>query len=74
MANVIMMARNYRVRPSELLGIEGEYAAFCFDEAAFYMLAEATDKDGKVNWNKFKWRGGGTKGNEDFVRFIEGRK
>lgn len=73
MAEVIMMAKNYRVRPSELLGIEGEYAAFCFDEAAFYMLAEATDKDGKINWNKFKWRGG-KKTNEDFIRYIEGRR
>ena len=33
------MAQHYRKRPSELLGVEEEYAAYCFDEACFYAQA-----------------------------------
>lgn len=32
-------------RPSELLGIEDTYTAFCFDEACSYIIKEL--KDGK---------------------------
>lgn len=32
-------------RPSELLGIDDEYTAFCFDEACSFIISEI--KDGK---------------------------
>lgn len=31
------MAKQYRIRPSELLNIEDEYTAFCFDEACAFI-------------------------------------
>lgn len=31
------MARQYRIRPSEILNIDDEYTAFCFDEACAYI-------------------------------------
>lgn len=33
------MAKTYRLRPSELLGVEDSYTAYCFDEACFYFEA-----------------------------------
>lgn len=74
MANVIMMAKTYQTRPSEIMGISDAYAAYCFDEAALFLLAEATGKDGELNWNKFRWRGAKAKSNKDFIRFIGGGK
>ena len=32
------MARKYRCRPSEVLGIEDDYTAYCIDEACVYIL------------------------------------
>ncbi len=73
MANVILMAKAYQTRPSKIMGISDDYAAYCFDEAALFMLAEATGKDGELNWNKFRWRGDKKGGNEDFMQFVKGR-
>ena len=33
------MAKTYRLRPSELLGVDDTYTAYCFDEACFYFEA-----------------------------------
>ena len=30
------MTKAYRLRPSELMGVEDSYTAYCFDEACFY--------------------------------------
>lgn len=39
-----MMSKTYRVRPSEIIGIEDdEYAAYCFDEACAYFLSELSE-------------------------------
>lgn len=37
---VIVMARRFRSRPSDLLHIDDGYAAFCFDEACCYILSQ----------------------------------
>lgn len=69
-----MMAREYQVRPSQMLGISDEYLAFCFDEAAFYLTAEAIGKDGKLNWSNLRWRGEEKKSNADFIEFVKKHK
>lgn len=33
------MSKQYRTRPSELLGISDSYTAFCFDEACMFILS-----------------------------------
>lgn len=44
------MSDNYKVRPSELLGIECVYTAYCFDKACLYiknMITPSYDEKGK---------------------------
>nr|DAO59098.1 MAG TPA: hypothetical protein [Caudoviricetes sp.] len=40
------MAQDWDQRPSKILNIEEEYAAYCFDQACSYILGEL--KDGKT--------------------------
>lgn len=71
MAQVIVMAREYGCRPSSLLELE-DYAAYCFDEAAFYLLAKVPrDKDGAPQWGRLRWADKQPKGNEDFIQFVQ---
>lgn len=51
-----MMAREYRKRPSEILFIDDEFTAYCFDEVAFYLLSQAIDKKGQINWNRIRFK------------------
>lgn len=51
-----MMAKEYRCKPSEILNIESEYAAYCFNEVAFYLLGKATDEEGNVDLKKINWK------------------
>lgn len=53
-----------------MVGLSG-YEAYCFDEAAFYMLSEATNKDGRINWNKFRWQDDTPKNNRNLIEFIK---
>ena len=71
MAQIIEMSRAYQKRPSEILGIDDEYTAYCFDEVALYLLAKATDREGKLNWDRLKWRDGHKRNNRDFMEFIK---
>lgn len=71
MANLIMMAREYQKRPSEIMGLSNDYAAYCFDEVALFLRYQATDDKGSINWNKIKWRNEKGKTNKDLVEFIE---
>ena len=71
MAQVIIMANKYRKRPSEILGIDNDYLAYIFDEAALYLEAEATDDKGQVNWNRIRWKGEKKKSNKDLIEFIK---
>jgi hypothetical protein len=34
------MSKAYKIRPSQILRIENDYDAFCFDEACDYILSE----------------------------------
>ncbi|WP_315114554.1 hypothetical protein [uncultured Clostridium sp.] len=34
------MGKQYKIRPSEVIGLTNDYEAFCFDEACTYILNE----------------------------------
>lgn len=70
MAQVIQMARQYNCRPSEFLELAG-YEAYCFDEVALFLLAEATDREGKINWKRIRWKTDKPKSNQELVDFIK---
>lgn len=71
MAQVIIIAKEYQCRPSQIMGIDNKYEAYCFDEVALYLTSMAMGKDGKVNWNKIKWKSTEKKTNKDLVEFIK---
>lgn len=70
MAQVIIMAKHYRKRPSEILNIDNDYLAYIFDETALFLESEATDEKGNTNWNKLKWKDNKKENNRDFIEFI----
>lgn len=39
------MAKQYKQRPSEIIGLEGTYESFCFDEACVYITSKLQDED-----------------------------
>ena len=71
MVQVIIMAREYRRRPSEILGIDNDYLAYCFDEVALYLTAQAMDKQGRLHWNRIRWKSGSKRTNKDLIDFIQ---
>jgi len=71
MAQVIIMANKYGKRPSEILGIDNDYLAYCFDEVALFLEVEATDKEGNINWNRIRWENNKKKTNKDLIEFIQ---
>lgn len=73
MAQIIEMARHYNCKPSEILRIDDEYAAYCFDEVAFYLWNEAIDKEGRIKWNKIRWEDETKKNktNKDMIKFMQ---
>lgn len=71
MAQIIMMAKRYQKRPSEILNIDNDYLAYCFDEVALYLELEALDDKGNYNWNKFRWKDKEVGTNRDLMQFIQ---
>ncbi len=68
------MARAYQKRPSEILCIDDEYIAYCFDEVAMLYTAKAIDDKGKLKWNRIKWEDkheGSKNGNKELIEFIK---
>jgi len=45
--SVLTMAKNYKIRPSQIINLNSEYEAFCFDEACSYILNELNKEDAK---------------------------
>lgn len=45
MLNVLYMAKEYNQRPSNIIGLENDYCAYCFDEACVFLYQAL--KDGK---------------------------
>ena len=72
MRQIIEMAKFYNKRPSEILSVEDDYVAYCFDEVCYYYLVEIIDNDGKKNWNKIKWSDKKVEGNKEFIDFVKG--
>lgn len=69
---MIIMAKRYQKRPSEIMNIENDYFAYIFDETALYLEAEATDDKGQINWNRIRWKGEEKKkSNKDLIEFIK---
>ncbi len=66
-----MMAKRYQKRPSEILNIDNDYLAYCFDEVALYLELEALDDKGNYNWNKFRWKDKETGTNKDLIQFVQ---
>jgi len=56
MAQVIIMAKHYNRRPSEIMNIDNDYVAYCFDEVALFLEAEAMNDKGELNWNRIRWK------------------
>ncbi len=71
MAQVIIMAKHYNKRPSEILNIDNDYLAYIFDEVALYLESEATDEKGNINWKKIRWTDNKKRSNRDFIEFIQ---
>ena len=71
MTQIIEMARHYQKRPSEILGLDDEYIAYCFDEVCYFYVSKAMDDKGKIYWNKIKWDSEVKKGNKNNNSFIE---
>ena len=71
MAQVIIMAKRYNKRPSEIMNIDNDYLAYCFDEAALFLEAQATDDKGEINWNRIRWKDEKKKSNKDLIEFIK---
>lgn len=71
MAQVIIMAKHYRKRPSDILNIDNDYLAYMFDEVALYLESEATDEKGNTNWKKIKWGNNEKQINKELMNFIQ---
>lgn len=52
MIQIIEMAKHYKKLPSEIVRIQNDYDAFCFDEICYFYEVEAIEKDGTTNWDK----------------------
>lgn len=68
------MARAYQKKPSEILRINDEYAAFCLDEIALFYETKATDDKGNLKWNRLRWKDderSNNKNNKELIEFIK---
>lgn len=64
------MAKHYKKSPSEILNIENDYLAYCFDEAALFLETQAINEKGELNFEKIKWKDNKKKSNKDLIKFI----
>lgn len=71
MAQVIILAKRYQKRPSEILDIEDAYVAYCFDEIALYLETEATSVEGRIEFGKIKWNSVKKRSNQELIEFIK---
>lgn len=78
MAQIIMMAREYKCKPSDIIELEDEYERYCFNEVAFLLYASALDKERNIKWNKIKWsdqhnKSGDDSCNKTFMKSLKGK-
>ncbi|MCD3223784.1 hypothetical protein G8V04_14360 [Clostridium botulinum C/D] len=65
--SVINMAQQFKKLPSEIMRIEDEYTAYCFNEACSYILNQMQQEEPP----KFKFDDEVSKGNNDFLEFVK---
>ncbi len=70
MAQIIMMAKEYREKPSSLMDIEDPFTAYCFDEVCYMYYGKALDDKGRLKWNLISWDDKKKGNNEDLINFI----
>jgi len=66
-----MMAKRYKKRPSEIMGINNDYLAYMFDETAMYLENKATDDKGRLKWNRIRWSDNKSGTNQDLIKFAQ---
>ncbi|AKA70131.1 hypothetical protein [Clostridium scatologenes] len=50
--STIAIAKQFNKRPSEIIGLDNLYEAFCFDEACLYIINEISKENSKTpKWN-----------------------
>ena len=64
------MAKRYRQRPSNIIGVENEYASYCFDEACIF-LYEALENKQELKFDSGDWSGEETKKPKHFSSMSE---
>ena len=73
--DVICMAEQYKKRPSEIVFIDEEYSAFCFDQVCLYLLNHCTDlKTGEIDFKKLRFKNknqNNSNSNNDFMNHIQ---
>lgn len=45
--SILAISKQYKQRPSEIIGITNDYEAFCFDECCTYILNELSKENPK---------------------------
>lgn len=60
------MSKHYDTRPSELLGLEDAYTAYCFDEACIFIQTKLENKEKPVFVKEEK-----ASGNNHYTRVSE---
>lgn len=73
MAQVIIMAKKFYKRPSEILKIDDDYIAYCFDEVSLYIEGLAINKKGELDWDLINWTDD-IKSNEKLIEFINSHR
>lgn len=68
----MVLANHHNVRPSEILNIENDWLAYCFDEVCLYYKSECYDEEKyKYNWDKLTFKGDKPKNpNAELMEFI----
>lgn len=75
--DIICMSEQYKKRPSEIVFINEEYAAYCFDQVCLYLLNYCTDtKTGEINFKKLRFKNTNKSkinktNNKDFINHIQ---
>lgn len=74
MGTTLLMANHYNVKPSELIGLENEYTAYCFDEIGLMLWNEAIQEDGSIDFSKIysKKENTPSKSNQGLAELMKG--
>lgn len=71
MGQLIILAKKYRKRPSEILNIDNDYLAYIFDKLAIHLEDQMTDDKGNVKMDRVDWLDNPKKTNDDYINFVK---